>query len=221
MNTTSFQRGIQRLVKDGAGVLDGPDYDFYIAEALKRYSKSKPRKPVADIAGDGSYDYDMPSPFDPEFSRVTEVEWPAGRRVKETVDALDWTLYESPTGTKLRFLSSTPGAGTTIRVTFTAMHTVSESSTTVPEVDHDVIHLLGAQLACEALSSHYSNSVDSTILADSVDHKSKASEYAARARRFGKMADELLPAPEQGVAGPAGGEISIGESENLLTHPER
>lgn len=221
MNLSEFQRAVERLVKDGAEILTTPDYDFHVSEALKRYSKAKPRRVVADIAGDGSYDYDMPDPYDPDFGRVLEVEWPAGRREPSIVDALDWRLYRSPTGMKLRFRADTPAAGTTIRVTFTALHTVTESTTSVPAADHDVIHLIAAALACEALSSHYANAVDSTILADSVDHKSKASEYAARARRFAKMADELLPVPEQGVPGPAGGVASIGEDEVLLTHPER
>ena len=59
------------------------------------------------------------------------------------------------------------------------------------------------------------------VLADTVDHKSKASEYASRAQRFMRMANELLPLREQGEIAAAGGETSWGDQVGLLTHPQR
>ena len=91
----------------------------------------------------------------------------------------------------------------------------------MPASYHDALVLIGAALCCEQLASHYSNASDPTILADTVDHKSKASEYASRAQRFMRMANELLPIREQGEIAAAGGETSWGDQVGLLTHPQR
>lgn len=220
MDLATFRADVGKMIRDSAGILQSADLDFAIQEAVKRYSRIRPRVVVADLAGDGSYDYDMPAAFDPDLGQLKEVEYPAGEREKRVVDELDWTLYRSPAGLKLRFLAHTPEAGETIRVTFTARHTVDAVSTTVPEPDHDVITLVSSGIACESLASHYSNAGDSTIQADSVDHRSKAGEYATRAKRFMAMADELLPL-KQGEVAPAGGMTSFGDSQGWLTHPAR
>lgn len=222
MSLSLFRPKVKLLVRDGAAVLADPaDYDFSLQEAVKRYSRTKPRVVVEDIAGSGAFDYALPASWSDEMSRVRSVEYPAGDREPHLVDALDWQLYRAPAGTQLRFLSATPIAGETIRLTFSALHSVAEASTTVPAADHDVVVYLAAAIACEQLSSHYSNAGDSTILADSVDHKSKATEYALRAKRFMGLANELLPVKTQGEIRAAGGETSWGDEAALLTHPHR
>lgn len=221
MDLATFRSKVERLIKDGGAVLDVDDLDFAIGEAVRRYSRVKPLKVVADIAGSGAFDYDLPEPFDPQFSVLELVEYPAGEREPVYVDPLDRTLYESPAGTKLRFLADAPPVGATIRVTFSAMHTVTGTATSIPSVHFDVIHLIGASLACEALASHYSNVGDSTLRADSVDHKSKASEYAQRAKRFMSMADQLLPISEQGKPRAASAQDTLAEDRPWLTHPTR
>lgn len=220
-NLDDFQAAVERLVRDGADVLGPADYDQFLQDAARRLSRVEPLRVVADLAGDDSFDYALASPFDPDFSKVLEVEYPAGRRPRSMVDRLDWELYATPDDTKLRFLVDQPAPGETIRVTHTALHTISSAATTIPSARQDVVVLLAAAIACEALASHYSQTGDSMIGADAVDHRSKASEYAARAKRFMKMADELLPVPEQGAVLAASAERSIVQDEPWLTHPRR
>ena len=220
-NLDDFQTAVERLVRDGAGVLGPADHDQYLQDAAKRLSRVEPRRVVADVAGDGSYDYTLPDPYDPSFSEVIEVEYPAGQRDPSIVDRLDWTVYRTPSGPALRFRADTPAVGETIRVTFTALHTIEPDATSVPSARQDAVVLLAAAIACESLSAHYSNTGDSMIQADSVDHKSKAAEYASRAKRFMKMADELLPVAEQGEVRGAGGQTSLADDQPFLTHPRR
>lgn len=217
MDLITYRANVSRHIRDAAGVLGTADLDFAVAEAAKRYSRVRPREVVADVPGDGGFDYALPAPYDPEFSRVLQVEYPAGAREPHYVDRLDWTLYKAPAGTVLRFERDTPQVGETVRVTFTALHTPDS----VPAAHTDVVTLIAAALACEQLASHYTNASDSTVLADSVDHKSKAAEYAQRAQRFWRLANELLPIPEQGAVQAAGGQTSIGEEIPLLTHRQR
>lgn len=220
-NLDDFQAAVERMVRDGGGVLGPADYDQFLQDATRRFSRVAPRKVVVDVAGDAGYDYTLAAPFDAEFSKLLEVEYPAGQRPRSMVDRLDWTLYTAPDGTKLRFLADAPAVGETIRVTHTALHTLTSDGTTIPEAHQDVLVLLAAAIACEALASHYSNAGDSIIGADSVDHRSKASEYSTRAKRLMKMADELLPVPEQGAVAAASADLSIAQDEPWLTHPRR
>lgn len=222
MDLATFRADVARLVRDGGGVLADPaDYDFFLREAVKRYSRIRPRVIIADLVGDGGWELALPAAFDPDRGRLREVEYPVGRRDRSMVDTLDWELYRAPDGPVLRLRADTPDVGEAVRVTFTAQHTLDAAETSVPVDDHDVVNLVASAIACEALASHYSNAGDSTIGADSVDHKSKASEYAMRARRFMAMANELLPVDEQGDIRASGGETSFGDEQGWLTHPAR
>jgi len=220
-NLSEFQAAVERHVQDDANVLDAADYQQHLEDAARRLSRIEPREVVLDIAGDGGFDYALPAPFDPDFSRVLQVEYPAGRREPEYVDHLDWTLYTDPAGTALRFRYASPAAAEVIRVTVTASHEITAVSTTVPVARQDAVVLIGAALSCEAIASHYSNTGDATILADSVDHKSKAGDYAKRAKRYMELATELLPVAVQGEVQAGSGTTSLAESRNFLTHPER
>ncbi|HET7276135.1 MAG TPA: hypothetical protein VFI91_13280 [Longimicrobiaceae bacterium] len=221
MSLLQLRPRVQANVRDSAGVLaDSADYNRALIDAVQRYSRVRPRRVVADIEGDGGFDYPLPAQWSPRASRITSVEYPAGERLPRYVDRLDWTVYAVPDGEMIRFFAHMPQAGETIRVSFRAPHTISESATTVPAADHDVIVLLASAAACEQLASHYSNSGDSTIMADSVDHQSKARDFAMRAKRFHALADDLIP-EDIGEVSAAGGTTSWGGHADLMTHPRR
>lgn len=222
MDQATWRANIGRLIRDDAGILTPADLDFAIGEAVKRYSRAKPRVVVADLEGEGNFDLPLPAEYSEGISEVREVEYPVGRRERSLVDRLDWAIYRTPLGLVLRLLEDTPEVGESVRVTFTALHTVGDS-TSVPAGDQDAITLIGASLACEALASHYSTAGDATIAADSVSHGGKASEYAMRAKRFMTMATDLVPLPERGTVAAAGGETSIAGAIQppFLTHRVR
>jgi hypothetical protein len=233
MTYEQLRKRVKKDVRDGAGVLDNrdtwpvpdpdqpDDYDLVLDAAGDRYSRVRPRKIVADLPGTGSWELELPEGWADEWSKPLQVEYPVERREPSLVDRLDWKLYRGPAGTRLRLLADTPPEGAPVRLTFEGLHVVSAELLTVPAADHVVLVHLAASLGCEQLASHYSNSGDSTVLADSVQHTSKAREYAARAKRFMGMANELLPIQEQGEVRAAGGTTSWGDDMPLLTHPRR
>src|SRR5687767_13500849 len=125
MNLATFRASVAQLIRDAAGVLQQADLDFAIGEAVRRYSRVRPRVVVADVVGSGSFDYDLPAGWDVTFSRMQSVEYPAGRREASYVDKLDYSIYNAPASQKLRFLVDTPQAGESVRITFTALHTIT------------------------------------------------------------------------------------------------
>jgi len=158
--------------------------------AMKRHSKHKPRKVVEDISGDGGFDYAVSSfaSWSDGFSVIKEVEYPVDD-TDETPDILqddEWMLYEKPAGDCLRFKENRPTASEEFRVTYTALHTCSDSACTVKTFDEEAVQALCAAHFCDMLSTYYAQTGDSIINADSVDHKSRSRDYAARAKTYRK-----------------------------------
>lgn len=168
--------------------LDETDKILAISQAIKEHSKHRPLIVVEDVAGDGGFDYALSglASWSDGFSVIKTVEYPVDD-TDNTPNMLqdgEWIIYEKPAGKMLRFLSDVPTATEDFRVTHTAVHTCTGSGCTVKSFDDEAVQVLAASYFCDMLSTYYTQSQDSTIGADSVDHKSKSSEYAKRARRY-------------------------------------
>ena len=164
---------------------------FAISAALKKYSGHRPRIVVEDEVGTASFDYAVTllADWTEGFSTIKSVEYPVDD-TEATASILDeeaWRIYQKPAGKYLRLLEDTPAATENLRIDYTALHTCTDAVCTVPAFDEEALQMLAAALFCEMLAAYYAQTSDSTIQADSVDHKSKASEYSARARAYRKM----------------------------------
>lgn len=168
--------------------LDEADKILAIGMAVKEHSKHRPRVVVEDKDGDGGFDYAISAfaSWSDGFSVIKSVEYPVDDD-DETPDILQddaWMIYEKPSGKVLRFLQSSPTADEDMRVIYTALHTCTDAACTVEDFDEEAVQALAAAYFCDMLAANYAQTGDSTIQADSVDHKSKGSEYAARAKRY-------------------------------------
>jgi hypothetical protein len=260
---TQFKSKVSEIVQDDAAKLTTTERDNFIQEALKIYSKHRPRDVVREIAGDGSYDYALSNlkAWVKGFSIIKQIEYPANQRDPEYIDEDDFIIIEKATGQFLRFLKDSPSVAEIIRVIHTALHilidavvTISiatpavisyaghgknpgdafklattgalptgftagttyyvisagltndafeasatpggaaintsgtQSGThtlqmnTIPAIDEDAVANLAASLCSGALASAYAQTSDSTITADSVDHRSKSQEFSSRAK---------------------------------------
>jgi len=81
-------------------------------------------------------------------------------------------------------------------VSFTVAHQVTESSDSTDPRHHEGIAAYAAALLLEGLAAAAINDGDSTIVADTVDRRSKAQEYAARARALKSRYRESLGTEE-------------------------
>lgn len=171
---------ISQLVS-GELPLGEPEKIFAINAALKKYSSARPRESVAEIAGNGTTDYALSgfADWSEGFSGVKQVEYP----VDTVLDDDDWSIIRKTDGCYLR-LTSSPAASETIRALYTALHACDDTRCTIPAFDEEAVQMLAASFFCDMLAAYFAQTQDSIIGADSVDHKSKASEYAARARAY-------------------------------------
>ncbi len=223
MPIQTYNAKVGRIIQDDAGILSNTEIDDFILEALSYYSKDAPYIKVADIAGDGGYQYDLPNDWQEGFSYIVKVEYPASKQIPLILEPGDYSIYKSPSGLKLHFYTLVPLATETIRTTYTTLYTESIIDS-VPAQDQDAFCLLSAALCCGAIARRYAQTSDSTIDADSVNYRSKSDEYARRGKELAQRYSNFMGKKDGQVAA-AGGtkdwDTAYSWGGDFLTHPSR
>lgn len=232
MSTLStFNAAVLLRVPESDNVIDSAGRNSAVAEAVATFNRHRPQRLVADIAGSDVYDLSLPADWVEGFSEVLAVEYPAGEREPLFLDPETYLLYDNASTVKLRLLEYTPQAGETVRLTYTIPHVVDADSSTIAAGDEDALSNLAAAAVCEWLSSYYSQTTSSSLLTDAVDHKSQATEYALRAKRFRMLGLEHLGVSEGKGGGGSASVQAAGVQRDYdmpsyqtlvrLTHPQR
>lgn len=220
MALSDIQSIVDDLLRDDAGRITPTQRDIAIATAVTRYSKDRPRKKVEDIVAPGGNLLPLPSAWEADFSQVKSLEYPIGNVPPAIISAQDYELYTSPSAVLIMVRDSL-GINENVRATFTITHEVSVAADTVPLGDREAVCCLAAASLCDQLAGLYSGDYDSTIQADSVNHQSKAAEFASRARALRKRyLDELGIDAKKNVAAGAVVDLNLSNSQGgvRLTH---
>lgn len=196
----AFEAQVDALIATPVEVLSTDWRQRMIKAALERYSADSPDEVSEDEAGDGGRYYALTgagavlSAWVDGFSRIVSIEYPAAAVASdETPNFLEpesWDDDYWAAGVRyLRLPSHAPAASESMRIRFTAPYTFSgtPAGCSIPAQDFYAVCNLAASLCCEAIASKYSHTSDSTINADSVDHPSRALEFAKRAQHFYKL----------------------------------
>lgn len=177
-----YRTKLDQVLEDAASILDQPKKDAAIQEAVIWHSRHEPQVKLQDLSGNGTtVEFAVPSDWIDGGSAIRRIEYPQGKRPPEYADKDEYRIYRTPTGLVIQF-DTAPASGKTARVSYTTAHVVSLTVGTIPDHRFDAVCNLAAMVACQWLANRFSQQGDSTIGADSVDHKSKAAEYASRAR---------------------------------------
>jgi hypothetical protein len=188
----TFVSGLELRIKDGAAKLSTDEKNAAVAAAVEHFSKVRPLEKALLINGDGSFDYTLDgltpdlAGWSDGFSSFVAIfyPWDATAQVPTPLGATDFGVFRLSTGLVLRFITCTPQTGEKFLAHFNALHTVTGAASTILPADEEAFKDLCAAFACEALASHYSQSTDGSISADTVAHLSKAQEYRAQAKRW-------------------------------------
>jgi hypothetical protein len=191
MSLANLRIRVSRLLQDDAGRLKTGEIDSFLLEALNYFSKDYPRVCVADITGDGGYQYDLPGDWQAGFSWLRRVEYPLDQRPPVYLEAEDYVVYKSPVAEKILLINHTPQTGENLRLTYTTPYTKT-SLDEIPAAMQDGLLLLAASLCCEALSRIYAQCTDASIEADAIDYHGKSNTYAQRAKELQKRYDDFM-----------------------------
>ncbi len=200
MARSDIEELVADLVPDVSRLRDGA-VDRALDEAVRRYSKDRPRRLVRDCVATGGALLIPPAGWEAE-SRIVAVEWPVGTIPPTIRRPGDVVPYHQPDAT-IRLQCRTvppPGPGDTVRLTFTVAH----SADSVPVDDRTAVAALAAATLLEQLAVATAGDTDSTISTDSADHKTASDRYAARARAARKVYDDHLGGGDGGPVRPAG-----------------
>jgi len=184
-----FLTSLKIRVKDTADRFTDDEKKDIIQEAVKQYSRDKPRLRDALFAGDGSTQtYAVPTGWVDGFSIVRQMEYPTGEvpmnflRVQENV-----TVIQQDEVPKVVFTAFAPASGENVRLYYITPHTVDDSSSTIPANDEDAIVNLSASLFCRALAAFYAEELESTLSDDAVVHPGQADKFDQLADTFLKQ----------------------------------
>lgn len=174
---TDFKKLVDGFVRDESERLSRADKESAIGLAVVRYGTDRPRRKVEDVVSAGGDTLPLPTAWEAESELLT-VEYPIG----ETPPALlACSIYTAPLGDVLR-LGDSLAAGAEARLTFSVRHVVSDVLDTVLPSHREAVAAYAAALLLEQLAAAAINDGDSTLQADTTDRRTKAQEYAARAR---------------------------------------
>ena len=201
-----------RKTKDTNQDLQLEDFNGNILEAVKKYSKVRPRIKAEDILGPGGHDFQLPASWSPGLSTIQTVEYPIGKVPESYIDNAKVRLYQAPDGLKLRLYDVAPLAGQSFRVTFTALH--DEAS--LPESDIEAVANLAASLCCRQLAQRYAGTSDPTIGADVVNYRSKGDEFARRAKELRALFQDALGIKENDTTAAAMATVKAPARKRLL-----
>jgi hypothetical protein len=207
--------------------LGEPEKIKAIVQALDEHSKHRPVIKTEDESGTGSYDYaiSLLQYWSEGFSDIRQIEYPvdATRRTPNILEGDAWQIYEKPAGGYIRFLASNPSAVESFRVSYTAPHTCTDVACTVAAGDDEAVQMLAAAYFCDMLSTYFAQTQDSTIMADSVDHKNKSRDYAARAKQQRSLYASHMDLKDGDTSSPATAVVDLDEKYpgglERLTHP--
>ncbi len=215
---------VSGIVRDNSGKLVNPtDYDRNINAAIARYSKHCPGIKVLDITGNGGHDYSISllTGWNDDFSTVKSIEYPIDEIPAEYLEAEGYEVFEKPTGKVLRLNADSPPVTEKFRVTVTILRT----DATIPASDEDALCNLAASLCLEELANAYTQTSDSTIAADSVNHRSKGSEFASRAKALMQLYKQHMGINEDDTTPAASAvadlDLKYPGGAERLTHPRK
>lgn len=223
MALSDLQSIVDDLLRDDAQRISDTQRDTAIDTAVARYSKDRPRQKVEDVTAPGGHFLPLPTAWQIDYSQVGALEYPIGNVPPSLISAQDFSMYAAPLGEKI-MVSDAFATGDIVRVTYSIAHDVSLSADTVPMGDREPVCCLAAASLCDQLAGFYSGDSDSTIQADSVNHQSKAGEFASRAKALRKRyLDELGIDAKKNVAAGVIVDLNLKDSQGYprLTHGTR
>jgi len=200
---SSFVSLVKKKVKDDKGVIADPaDYETFIQEALKHYSKLRPVIEIEKLTGDGNSYFAIPTNFEYRWSWIHNIEFPLDGFPPWYIDPNGYKVEETDAGVLVRFTDTNyPGDGDNFIFRYARRHTITDTANTLNAGDKDAFCNLAGYYCCIALSNYYSQTQDSTLEADVIAYRTKGDEFATRAQNLLKAFKEVIKPDQSGVIG--------------------
>lgn len=219
-----YQTLVDDYVRDDADKISPAQRDLAINMAVLTYSQAKPKHVVEDVVITATDSLPLPASWETDFSGLTLVEYPIGKRPVQYIPAYQVSVYTSPSGQECHVNGTALTIGTTARINFTKTYALTDSVDEIALMLREPICRIAAANLFEQLAAVYAGDTDSTIQADSVNHTTKSAEYARRARDLRKLGLDALGINNKRLV-VASAVVNLDANNSLgrdrLTHPAR
>lgn len=196
-----------RSVALGTTLADPAVRDRALAQGVLQYGQDAPQRLAELVAGVTGCFVPLPSGWVSGGSALLAVEYPLGQAPMQTVDAAVGMLAA---GTPTIVLESTVLANESVRVFYTAPHTLTSTVCTVPALHENALACWVAAELCRQLATQKGHERDSTMAAAVAGGPSQSGDLARRAKDWFTQYRTVLglPDPEQ-VVGPQGASVNV------------
>lgn len=221
--TTTRNKVKYRLIDTSANnpnLADATVLDEAIGRAVVRYSRDRPLMVVEDESGNGTPFYTLVgagavlASWSDKFSQIDCIEYPAGDVSSDYRPTFldrqdDWQEdFRIPDKILLRFKTLSPAATETFRVTYSALHTHTSVTDTVPAADLEALCDLSAHYACIILGTEAAGVTDSLVEADTTNYRDAQLRYSQQAKAWLDSYNRhmgISPSSEAGASSAKGG----------------
>lgn len=228
---TQVRRNLQDTSSSNP-LLSNDEIDQAFDIALREYSSDRPQEITDYLSGDGSsYKFVLPRRWIHGFSRIVELEYPHDSSDDQTRNLLepnDYEVRESSLGPQplrqLAFKAHTPDSGTdNIAIVYTTRHVHNDQGSTIPAEDFDALCWLASSNAALTLAAKMAASSDSTIAADSVQHRDGEQRWRSVAKEHKAKYDVHIKGDDkvQAAGAVVDWDTSMSDKADMLYHRRR
>ena len=190
-----FLTGITQRIIDEEGKLTEPDLEGCLDQALQEYSHQRPQDVVANLTGSGSAFLDVPGDWEETFSQVTGLYELDSENKPTVIPKACYQVIAQPGGNwEIFYFEGTFESGTTYRLEYTIMQTITADTTSVPSADHAALMDLAASHAMYRMAAAYLQSIAQTLSTVTFDYRSKPREYREMAKTLREKYEQAMNA---------------------------
>lgn len=151
-----------------------------IDHAIEKYSKDSPAIDIVDITGNGTNVYNLATVatgFQIDWSYIIDIEFPQGDIPPTMLKESEYRLYETTSTTQLSFEELEPGTTETIRMRYAALHTVTRTTSTIPDGDWKAVATLAASEVAATYAAKFMSQRRSELVAGMGNNVERAEMY--------------------------------------------
>lgn len=189
----SYINDIRNSISDPESRLTDTIIQTQLDAAVREFSRKRPRQRLAEITGDTTKEYSTPTGWVVDFSAIGKLEYPIDQFPPTFLDERDdYELRRTADDTeKIAFVEAL-GVTEKFRIAYTTMHTVDDTTDSVPSTYYNLVVKMGTIGCLRWLATFYAQTSDPTILADVVNYRSKSGEFTSLADARQKEVDKEL-----------------------------
>lgn len=162
-----------------------------ILAAVRRYSEVRPRLRQAEVPlSAGVWEYPLPADFLAGASYFRSLEYPVdpSSQYYPVLDYLDEYAYDATRGVWFFRKCFSPSEGQTARLTYAALHTLTDTEDTVPAQHFHDVAQYAASLVLQQMAARFAQLGDGQVGDQVVDYRTKEQQTRAVSAEYRQAA---------------------------------